>query len=350
MKGLNLEMPIFLLGIAFALLLAAMLLVLLRFRAKRMEQVFRKEHLIRMGISSSFSTLKTRYLFLVFSLVMFSIALANLQLPGKEAEVEQKGSDVVIALDISRSMLVRDVAPDRLSRAVRFSAGLLEQIRGDRVGLVFFAGSAYIQMPLSTDFAAANLFLRNAHPDLISNQGTSIGDALELSLAVLDQDVPHGKTIVLISDGEDHDPLSLEKVREVTTRGIQIIAIGVGTAAGGVVPFESSGFRRQAEEGVIVSKFNAANLKQIAEMNGGSYYELGPDQQTTIESVVSEIGNMEKGAFTMHLIKEYDHMFQYFILAGLLFYAMYMIWPYPYRTYLIANNQTGRDNPVSNIS
>lgn len=287
---------------------------------------FSPANLELMNLNTRFTTDWYRAAFLLICLCASILALANLQQPGKKNKVDVFGSDVVIALDISRSMLVSDVAPNRLSRSVRFLSDLIRQIQGERIGLVFFAGNAFVQMPLSTDHAAALMFLRNAHPDLLSYQGTAIGDALELSASLFEDKSTAGRTVVLLSDGEDHFPETLDLASKLKQKGIRILTLGIGTSRGGEVPFSSY---ETGEQQTVISAFNEANLKAIAAEGNGEYFYLDQDMDNILKDVTDEIQNMEKASLAMVVHKEYDSLFQYFMMIALMGYILYIIWPYP---------------------
>jgi Ca-activated chloride channel homolog len=320
------ENDIWFIGLAGVVLLFFLLYLSLKRRKTLLFKNFNGANLELMHLNTKFTTDWYRAAFLMISLCSLILALANLQQPGKMNKVDVFGSDVVIALDISRSMLVTDIAPNRLSRSVRFLSDLIRQIQGERIGLVFFAGNAFVQMPLSTDHAAALMFLRNAHPDLLSYQGTAIGDALELSSSLFDDKSSAGRTVVLLSDGEDHFPESLKMAAKLKQQGVRILTLGIGTSRGGEVPFSSY---ESGEQQTVISAFNEANLKAIAKEGNGAYYYLDQDLDKILKEVTAEIQNMEKASLAMVVQKEYDSMFQYFLMIALMGYILYIIWPYP---------------------
>jgi len=298
-------------------------------KRKSLQSVFSEDNLKRLWPAANKKTDVIRAVFLFSSIIFLVVALANPRLPGKEVEVEQTGSDVIIALDISMSMLVRDVPPNRLSRAVRFSNDLIKSIPGERYGLVFFAGSAYTQMPLSQDARVASLFLQNADPSQASNQGTAIGDAVELATGMFDDTPGRGKAIIIISDGEDHDPNTMEKIKQAVEKRIYIITVGVGTTQGGTVPdrtFGQEGVIKDEEGRPVISRFDQEFLQQVAKESGGEFFTIN-DQRATNTKIKQIVDNMEKGTLNIQSYQDFESYFQYPLLLSLMMYLLYMIWP-----------------------
>jgi Ca-activated chloride channel family protein len=298
-------------------------------RELRLAKIFSKENFLRVWPSAQEQTAALKFGFLLIAILFLIIALANPRIKGQAIEVEHKGTDIIIALDISQSMMVRDVAPNRLSRAIRFGTDLIDRLQGERFGLVFFAGSAFTQMPLTQDLRVAKLFLQNADPSMVTNQGTSIGDAIELASSLFDESPGRGKTIVLISDGEDHDKSTFNTVALLQNNGIYLITIGVGTLQGGTIPTRYLGqesiMRNEANEPVI-SEFNPAYLNRLASEASGQFFTINDAEQTT-QQIKSLVDQMEKGTLFLQTMIDYKSLFQYPLLLSLLFYFLYMIWP-----------------------
>jgi Ca-activated chloride channel family protein len=311
---------------AIPLLLPLMLLIwrLLHIRSQRLHRHFSKRVIEATMPKGQFKISLLRYAFLMLSVAFLFLALANPQVPGKEKEVILEGSDVVFVLDISASMLANDIQPDRLSFAKRFIEQLLFEIRGERIGLVFFAGSAFVQMPLSNDHTAAILMLRNAHPDLWSDQGTSIGDALETASTLYDETQASGRLMLLISDGEDHEMDTKKKAALLQKKGIRFISIGIGTSQGALVPAEYT------EGKQVISKFDGETLKEISSAAEGSFFKLSTNNEKDIlTKVKAEINNQEKTKKAMMVFHEKESRFAYPLLLAILFFIAYLLWPYP---------------------
>ena len=168
-------------------------------------------------------------------------AASNPQWGTKKDKVKAQSADIFIAFDISQSMMAQDISPSRLERAKRFTEKLIRSLKGDRVGLIYFAGDAYLQMPLTNDYAAAELFIKSANPNLAGTQGTAIDEAIDLAVRAYEEDVKHQRALIIISDGEDHDEDAISMAKEGADAGLVIYTIGVGTETGAYIPFMNRG-------------------------------------------------------------------------------------------------------------
>ena len=233
---------------------------------------------------------------IIIAIVLLLLAAANLRKPIVEKGSTGLGIDVMIALDVSRSMLAQDEKPSRLDKAKQFIVQLTTQLQNNRVGLVVFAGRAYLQMPLTGDIAATNIFVSNANPDLISWQGTVIGDALKLCNNSLDTKEKKYKAAILITDGEDHDTKAIDVAKDLAEKGVIVHTIGVGSIEGSPISeTDVNEYKKDINGKAIISKLNEKLLQQIAISTGGSYHYL--DNTTTVSNDLSDIINsMEKKA------------------------------------------------------
>ncbi|HHH49754.1 MAG TPA: VWA domain-containing protein, partial [Saprospiraceae bacterium] len=182
-----------------------------------------------------------KYVFLMLGLSFLIIAWANPQWGTKKEKVKRKSVDVFIALDISQSMMAEDIRPNRMERARRFAQQLVEELKGERIGTIIFAGNAYLQMPLTTDYAAAALFIKSSNPKMAASQGTAISDAIDLAERTFEEENKNHKVLVIISDGENHDQEALDRAKEAKENGLLIFTVGVGTAEGGFIPTRIGG-------------------------------------------------------------------------------------------------------------
>ncbi|MDH3648705.1 MAG: VWA domain-containing protein [Saprospiraceae bacterium] len=260
----------------------------------------------------------------IFGLLV--VAWANPQWGAKREKVDVKAADIFLAFDISNSMYVQDVPPNRLEQAKRFTEKLTNKLRGERIGLILFAGNAYLQMPLTTDYAAAQLFIRSASPELAGTQGTAIGDAISTAMEYFDQNEKFHRTLIIISDGEDHDTEALEEATAAFSHGLQIFTVGVGTAEGGHVPIMVDGrqdWKRDQQGQPVQSRINEVLLRAVAEAGGGSYYNLGT-QQNILEGIDEKVDEMEKREIQEHSFTAYESYFQVFL--GLAIFGMLFHW------------------------
>lgn len=264
------------------------------------------------------------------SLVLFGIALAQPQCGGRSELTRRRGIDVVVALDASKSMLARDVQPSRLARAKLELTTLLDELKGDRVGVVAFAGDAFIQCPLTGDYAAAKLFLKAVEPAQMPQGGTDVGAALQLSRRLL-EDADRGakeRVVVLLSDGEDLGGEAQEAAKALGEAGIQVLAVGVGSEAGEPIPvFDRSGsfaeYQRDPSGQTVMSRLDRASLTAIAEATGGAYFHEA--QGVAMGQVVERIESLQKSEIESRLAVRYDERFQAFLAPGLLLLAASML-------------------------
>ncbi|MEZ4955237.1 MAG: VWA domain-containing protein [Saprospiraceae bacterium] len=257
---------------------------------------------------------------LLVALALLFIGWANPQWGSKKEDVKRKSVDVMIALDISTSMFAQDIPPNRLERAKRFTEGLIEALKGERIGLILFAGSAYLQMPVTTDYAAAKLFVRSANPDLAGSQGTVIGDAIGLARKSFEGDEGSHKALIVITDGEDHDGKALEQAAAARDDGIFLFTVGVGTPEGGFIPISIRGredFKRDDTGQTVRSQLNEEMLEELAQKGDGTYFHIA-DGEAVAKSLKDRIEQMEKRELEVRSFTEYNSYFQYFLGAGLL--------------------------------
>ncbi len=260
--------------------------------------------------------------FILAGLAFMLVAWANPQWGARKQRVKAKSADVIIALDISQSMMAEDVSPNRMERSKRFVTQLIKSLRGERIGLIFFAGGAYLQMPLSNDYASAELFIKSASPRQAGTQGTVIADAIALSQSVFGAGEKKQRALILISDGENHESEAIQAARSAKDNGTFVFTLGVGTEEGAMVPFLNRGrkeYKRDASGQAIKSSLNVGLLKDVAQAGGGSFYMI--DQTfSAIGKIQTEISRIEKQEVEQRSFTDYESYFQYFLFAGVLFF------------------------------
>lgn len=254
-------------------------------------------------------------------------ASANLQKPGKMENVSRKGVDVMIALDVSKSMLAEDLKPNRLERAKQFVNKLMEKMQNDRIGLVLFAGRAYIQMPLTTDHGAARMYIQNASPDAVPSQGTVIGEALRIANTAFNSKERKFKSIVLISDGEDHDPQAAQMTSELAADGVMINTVGIGSSDGvPLIDKMNNELRKDAQGNAIVTKLNEAELQQLAKETQGIYIRL-EDSDDAASKIQAQLLTIEQKALGDDAFVNYQSYFQWFLAVALLLLVVEIFTP-----------------------
>jgi Ca-activated chloride channel family protein len=263
---------------------------------------------------------RTTTKFALVSLALFCaiFGFANLQMGAQTEKAERKGIDVMFALDVSKSMLAKDAQPDRLSKAKHLINRMMDKMSNDRIGLVVFAGKAYLQVPLTIDYSAAKMLLETVKPDLIPTQGTVLSEAIDLASASFSQKEKKYKAIVLISDGEDHDEKALDAAKKAAEQGAVIYTIGIGSPQGATIIDPETGEQKLDENGnPVITKLNEDELRSLAQASGGSYALLANTNQVA-DNLVGIIDEMEGKSYGSVLFTDYNSYFQYFIGAALL--------------------------------
>jgi len=286
-------------------------------------------------LSPNYSVVRKNLKFglLLLSILFLCIAWANPQWGSRKEKVKAKSSDVFIALDISQSMMAEDISPNRLERSKRLAQNVIRSLRGNRIGLIYFAGSAYLQMPLSSDYSAAEIFIQSANTNQAGTQGTAIADAINLALRAFEEDVDYQRALIIITDGENHDSDAMEAARQAKERGLAIFTIGVGTEEGGFVPFVDRGresYKRDQSGNPIKSILNVQLLKELADNSNGEYFLIQEGNQI-INDIKAEVEKIEKQEMEQRSFSEYESYFQYFLALGILLLII---------EYLISNKGT----------
>jgi len=255
---------------------------------------------------------------LKFSLLLLSVTLIILAIAGprfgsKLTQVKHEGIDIIIALDVSNSMLAEDIKPNRLERAKQELSRLLDRLENDRVGLIVFAGNAYTQIPVTNDYLSAKMFLANISTEMVSRQGTAIGDAVELALRSFNPQSKAGKAILIISDGENHEGDVEDACKKAYEKGVRIYTIGMGLPQGVRIPAPGNNmyvrdYRRDRDGNFVITRLNEQMLKDIAEAGNGRYYRANsPDMG--LNSMMAELNKMNKEGSRYTEYSEYEQQF-----------------------------------------
>ena len=241
---------------------------------------------------------------------LFAVLLARRQFGSKLETVKRKGVEVMIALDISNSMLAQDVQPSRLEKAKRLISKLVDGMENDKVGMIVFAGDAFTQLPITSDYISAKMFLESISPSLISKQGTAIGAAINLAARSFTPQEGVGRAIVVITDGENHEGGAVEAAKEAAKKGIQVNVLGVGLPDGAPIPIEGSNdFRRDREGNVIVTRLNEAMCQEIAKEGNGIYVRVD-NSNSAQKAINQEINKMAKSDVESKVYTDYNEQFQ----------------------------------------
>ncbi|MEP7373337.1 MAG: VWA domain-containing protein [Chitinophagaceae bacterium] len=247
------------------------------------------------------------------------VTVMDLRKPGDAEGINRKGIDVVIALDVSKSMLATDLAPNRLERAKQLIGKLMNAMPNDRIGLVLFAGKAYLQMPLTTDHGAAGMFVSSASPDAVPQQGTVVSEAIRRSANAFNAAERRFKAVVLISDGEDHDPEAVKTAKELVEQGMMINTVGIGSPEGSYIPDPATGQNKvdPATGSAIISKLNEEELKEIAASTNGIYVRL-QESDEAVKQLQEHLSQIESKAYSDISLMNFKAYYWWFAAAMLI--------------------------------
>jgi|TARA_B110000967_G_C18885613_1_gene563797 Ca-activated chloride channel family protein len=307
--------------VAIPILFMAFLLVF--WWKKRAQKNFAKIGLLD-KLSPEKSTFKyfLKMTLFLLGLAFLIISLTNPKMGTKLETVKRQGVDIVFALDVSKSMLAEDIAPNRLEKAKQIISKIIDKLGSDRIGIIIYAGNSYPLLPITTDHGAAKMFLQSANPDMVSSQGTAINEAIKLASSYYNNDEQTNRFLFIISDGEDHQEDASSAIAQATKDGIKTYTIGVGTEKGGPIPTkykgQLEGYKKDSKGEVVITKLNSETLKEIAEAGNGKYI-VGNKTQQTVDYVENLLVKAEKSEFETTKFSDYKDQFQWFIGFALLF-------------------------------
>ncbi|MFW2376861.1 VWA domain-containing protein [Cellulophaga baltica] len=316
----------------FTIPVLVVVFVLLQFWKRKAQKRFGDLTLLkRLTPSKSIfkSTLKL-VLFLV-ALALLVVGLVNPKIGTKLETVKREGVDIVFALDVSKSMLAEDIAPNRLEKGKRLVSEIINHLGSDRIGIIAYAAQAYPQLPITTDYSAAKMFLQSMNTDMLSSQGTAINEAIELASTYYDDENQTNRVLFIISDGEDHaEGTTEEAVEKATEEGIRIFTIGVGKTKGAPIPIKRNGIveslKKDMNGDVVITKLNEAILQEIAAEGNGEYIN-GDNTSEAVEYIKEQLNQMDKKEFEAKQFAEYKDQFQWFVGGAflLLFLDMFVL-------------------------
>ena len=256
----------------------------------------------------------------VLAISSLVIALVNPKMGTKMETVKREGVDIVFAIDVSKSMDAEDIAPSRLEKSKQLVSQILNTLGSDRVGIIAYAGGAFPQLPITTDYSAAKMFLQALNTDMISSQGTAISDAIELATTYYDDEQQTNRVLFIISDGEDHEGNVEDIAEQAAEQGIRIYTIGVGTEKGGPIPIKRNGvvqnYKKDMEGETVITRLNPGTLQEIAASANGSYIEGNVTNNVT-DRVTEELQNIEKTEFEAKQFADFQSHFQWFLALAL---------------------------------
>lgn len=271
---------------------------------------------------TSFVKPVVKFIFIMIALAFLIAGITGPQVGSKLEEVKRSGVDIMIALDVSNSMKAEDIKPNRLDRSKQAISHLIDQLKGDRIGLIVFAGEAYMQLPITTDYGAAKLFLSTIDNDIVPTQGTAIGKAIDLAVESFSDSTKQHNAIIVITDGENHEDDAIEAAKKASEKGMKVYTIGMGSASGAPIPVinnnSRTGFKQDENGQTVISRLDQLALAQIADAGNGKFVRA-TNSDDGLGIIMKEIGNMQKKEFSTKMFTDFEDQFQYFLFAALIF-------------------------------
>ena len=293
-----------------------------RVRRKRIERFGDRVLLERLMPNASRVRGWIKLIFLSIAIFFFAIGLSRPQLGARIKEIEGKGIELMIALDVSNSMLAQDYYPNRLERAKLAISRLADKLKEDRIGLIVFAGQAFVQLPITTDYVSAKIFLNSINTNSVPVQGTSLSDAITLSIKSFSSESKGGgKAIVLITDGENHEDDPIAAAKTARELGIVVYTLGIGSQEGKPIPLESGELLKDRDGNIVVTKLDEPTLVNIAEAGGGRYVRAG-NSEFGLEAIVEQIRSLDKQQFRSVVFEDFNEQYMYFFGIALLFFIL----------------------------
>lgn len=264
-----------------------------------------------------------RIILFTLAFMCFTVGIARPQMGAKLAERETKGAEIMICLDVSNSMLAEDYSPCRLERAKLAISRIVDKLEGDRIGLIVFAGTSFVQLPITTDYVSAKMFLSSIGPDSVPVQGTAIGEAITTAARSFSAQSEKSRAIIIITDGENHEDDAVDAARQVAETGVKIYTIGVGSLRGEPVPVNGE-LLKDSEGNIVVSRLDEETLKKVASEGCGAYVHAG-NEEFGLNPVIDDIRKLEDERFNSVVFEEYDEQYMYFFAAALFFLVLEML-------------------------
>ncbi len=270
-----------------------------------------------------------KFFLIIVAFLMLVTGLCGPLIGSRLEEVKRKGSDIIIALDVSNSMLANDIKPSRLERAKQSLLRLIDRLEGDRIGIIVFAGEAYVQLPVTTDYNAAKMFISTISPEIVPVQGTAIGAAIDLAGDSFTDTTRKHSAIIVITDGENHEDDAIASAKDAADHGIKVYTIGMGSVEGGPIPVYNNGavvgFKQDNAGQTVVTKLNPDMLTEIANAGNGRFIRA-TSSDDGISYILKELNALDKKEFKAKMYTEYENQFQYFIgVALLLFFIEFLL-------------------------
>ena len=304
--------------------LVLVLFLILQIWKQKVQNTFSDKKLLK-RLSPNRSLIKSLFkiALVCLGLICLVIALVNPKIGTKLETIKREGVDIVFAVDVSKSMLAEDIAPNRLEKSKQLVTQIINNLASDRIGIIAYAGKAFPQLPITTDYASAKMFLQNMNTDMLSSQGTAIDEAIELAKTYFDDEEQTNRVLIIISDGEDHGERAVTVAEEASEEGIKIFTIGVGNIKGGPIPIKRNGvvlnYKKDQDGETVITKLDEEMLQNIAQEASGVYIN-GENTNEVVEQIRDILNKMDKQEFESKQIAEFKDQFQWFLGFAFFFF------------------------------
>lgn len=311
----------------FLLLLIPVFIIIqtlvLRLRRKRLEK-FGDESLVK-ELMPSYSRAKVwlRLSFFLLAFFFFTLGISRPQMGAILKEHKTRGAEVMLVLDVSNSMLAEDYSPNRLERAKLAISRMVDKLRDDRIGLIVFAGNSFVQLPITTDYVSAKMFLNSISTQSVPVQGTAIGEAIGTAMRSFSAQSDKSRAIIVITDGENHEDDPVAAASQAAEQGVRVFAIGVGSPEGKMIPFEGD-YLRDREGNPVVTRLDESVLQDVAAAGKGLYVRAG-NSEFGLNPIIEEIAGMDDEEYNSVVFEEYDELYMYFFAMALFFLVLEML-------------------------
>lgn len=298
--------------------------IVLKLRARRLRR-FGDEALVKKLMPSwSYAKVWVRISFFCLAFFFFVLGLARPQVGAILKEHKTRGAEVMIVLDVSNSMLAEDYSPNRLERAKLAVSRMVDKLRDDRLGLIVFAGNSFVQLPITTDYVSAKMFLNSISTESVPVQGTALGDAIGTALRSFSPQSDKSRAIIVITDGENHEDDPVAAAAQAAEMGVRVYTIGVGSPEGKMIPVSGGDYLRDKDGNPVVTRLDETVLRDIADAGKGIYVRAG-NSEFGLTPIIDEISRMDDEEYNSVVFEEYDEMYMYFMGVALFFLVVEML-------------------------
>jgi Ca-activated chloride channel family protein len=297
--------------------------VILKLRARRIRKFGDEALVSRLMPSYSKGKVWVRLVLFSIGFFFFVIGLSRPQIGAKLKEHETKGAEIMIVLDVSNSMLAEDYSPNRLERAKLAISRIVDRLRDDRIGLILFAGDSFVQLPITTDYVSAKMFLNSITTGSVPVQGTAIGDAINTAMRSFSVQSEKSRAIIVITDGENHEDDPIAAAQQAAELGVRVYTIGVGSPEGKPIPMDGE-LLKDKDGNIVVTKLDENVLQEVAAEGNGAYVRAG-NSEFGLNPIIDDIRKMEDEKYSSIIFEEYDEQFMYFLAIALMFFVIEML-------------------------